>query len=246
MHAMATKRRRGYLENNLEYLQEKVLGKRISIFIAGDLHHYRRHEDSEGRQKITAGGGGAFLHPTHAPAAKVLLDGYVVKKSFPDEKESRRLARKNLLLMRYSPLFGLITGALYLMLSLTAYAEIGHAGALALSGGDARRWGTPWWSGPGRWWLGRGHHSRPSSPSRMWRSAGGGWWSGAAHGLAHILAAFACAWGATLPHRERAGPLSGADGRWGRRARRLAAPGGQVPDVRVPHLPGRLPAWGPS
>ncbi|HEX8702148.1 MAG TPA: metallophosphoesterase, partial [Myxococcaceae bacterium] len=55
IHAVATKRRRGYLENNLEYLQEKVLGKRISIFIAGDLHHYRRHADPEGRQKITAG-----------------------------------------------------------------------------------------------------------------------------------------------------------------------------------------------
>ena len=37
----------------------------VKAFIAGDLHHYRRFADADGVQKITAGGGGAFLHPTH-------------------------------------------------------------------------------------------------------------------------------------------------------------------------------------
>ena len=63
-----------YNENNLRYF-ERVLqskGTRIVAYIAGDLHHYRRHEDPAGVQKITAGGGGAFLHPTHAPAAAQL------------------------------------------------------------------------------------------------------------------------------------------------------------------------------
>ena len=126
--ASTGQRRRGYLESNLDYLQEKVLGKRISVFIAGDLHHYRRHEDPEGRQKITAGGGGAFLHPTHAPEAKKLLDGYEEKKSFPDERTSRALARMNLMLIQHSPWFGLITGTLYLVLALAAYAEVGGMG----------------------------------------------------------------------------------------------------------------------
>lgn len=59
-----------YNESNLAFL-ERRLGKRVAVFIAGDLHHYRRHEfrdDASGEicQKITSGGGGAFLHATHS------------------------------------------------------------------------------------------------------------------------------------------------------------------------------------
>jgi hypothetical protein len=193
IHATTTKRRRGYLESNLEYLQEKVLGKRISVFIAGDLHHYRRHEDPEGRQKITAGGGGAFLHPTHAPAAKVLLDDYVEKKSFPDEKTSRKLARKNLLLIRHSPLFGLMSGTLYLLLALSAYSEVGHLGLSRILEVVAA--------------VGHSLVLRPLSlvlgvatlgafvafadvAFGRWRTLAGG-----LHALAHITSAFICAWG---------------------------------------------------
>ncbi|MFL5346948.1 MAG: metallophosphoesterase [Hyalangium sp.] len=195
IRATATKRRRGYLESNLEYLQEKVLGKRISVFIAGDLHHYRRHEDPEGRQKITAGGGGAFLHPTHAPEAKVLLDDYVEKKSFPDEKTSRALARRNLMLLRHSPGFGWITGTLYLLLALAAYAEVGSLGVSHL-----------------REVLAAVAHNMVLRPLTMvlgvaligsmvafadvafgrWRTL-----AGTLHGLGHILGAFLCAWGST-------------------------------------------------
>jgi hypothetical protein len=54
-----------YSESNLRHL-EKTLGKKVAVYIAGDLHHYRRHEArDQSTQKITAGGGGAFLHPTH-------------------------------------------------------------------------------------------------------------------------------------------------------------------------------------
>lgn len=63
-----------YSESNLKLL-EKRLGKDVAIFIAGDLHHYRRHESRDGcTQKITAGGGGAFLHPLHV--------GRFAKKNF--------------------------------------------------------------------------------------------------------------------------------------------------------------------
>jgi hypothetical protein len=195
VRATAGKRRRGYLESNLEYLQEKVLGKRISVFIAGDLHHYRRHEDPEGRQKITAGGGGAFLHPPHAPPARELLDGYVEKKSFPDEKTSRKLARKNLLLIRYSPLFGLITGTLYLLLALAAYSEVGHLGLSRILEVFAA--------------VGHAMVLRPLSLVLGVATLGGmaafadvafGRWrllAGGLHGMAHITAAFFCAWAAT-------------------------------------------------
>ncbi|RKH37705.1 hypothetical protein D7V93_41800, partial [Corallococcus llansteffanensis] len=48
---------RGFMDHNIDFLEQKVLGKKVSVFLAGDLHHYRRHEDAEGRQKIVAGGG---------------------------------------------------------------------------------------------------------------------------------------------------------------------------------------------
>ncbi|WP_225412568.1 metallophosphoesterase [Stigmatella hybrida] len=195
IHAANTKRRRGYLENNLEYLQEKVLGKRISVFLAGDLHHYRRHENPEGQQKITAGGGGAFLHPTHAPKADVLLDGYTVRKSFPDEKTSRKIARGNLLLIRHSPLFGLITGTLYLSLALAAYAEVGHLGFAGLpdvlSSVAYSMITRPWSMGLGIITL-LSLGAFADAAFGRWK-----WVMGLSHGLGHIVAAFFCAWGGT-------------------------------------------------
>ncbi len=193
--SVASRRKGSYLENNLEYLQEKVLGRRISVFLAGDLHHYRRHEDAAGRQKITAGGGGAFLHPTHAPAAHVLRDGYRIQKSFPDERTSRKLARKNLLLIRYSPLFGLMTGALYLLLALAAYAEVGSLGlsrlpqvVLAVANSMVSR---PWTLVLGLGTIG-GLIGFADSHFGKWRAL-----AGTLHGLGHILGAFFTAWGAT-------------------------------------------------
>ncbi|NVJ07020.1 metallophosphoesterase [Myxococcus sp. AM001] len=192
----ATERRKGsYLENNLEYLQEKVFGRRINVFLAGDLHHYRRHEDAGGRQKITAGGGGAFLHPTHAPSAHVLRDGYTLQKSFPDEWTSRKLARQNLLLIRHSPLFGLLTGALYLLLALAAYAEVGSFGMsqlsdviLAVANSMVAR---PWTLVLGMGTI-AGLVGLADSAFGKWRTL-----AGTLHGLGHIAAAFFVAWGAT-------------------------------------------------
>ena len=63
---------------NLAYLERTMLrpdGIVLKLTVAGDLHHYSRYGSSArsatrrpGRptHKITTGGGGAFLHPTHA------------------------------------------------------------------------------------------------------------------------------------------------------------------------------------
>lgn len=191
--AATTRRRRGYLESNLEYLEEKVLGKRISVFLAGDLHHYRRHEDPDGRQKITAGGGGAFLHPTHAPAAPVLRDGYVLKHAFPSEAESRRLARKNLLLPLYSPGYGLVTGTLYLLLGLAAYADVGKLGLSqwreVLATVASAMVNRPWTMVLGLGTIGALVAAADSAFGKLRTLAG------TLHGLGHILAAFFLAWG---------------------------------------------------
>jgi hypothetical protein len=107
-----------YNENNLHYF-EKVLrrnGASIVAYIAGDLHHYRRHANPEGAQKITAGGGGAFLHPTHAPEASKLGGGFHLRSAYPPEPVSRRLAWRNLLFPFINPRFGLAMGSLYFLL----------------------------------------------------------------------------------------------------------------------------------
>ena len=184
--------RRGYLENNLAYLQERVLQGRVQVFLAGDLHQYRRHVDTQGAQRIIAGGGGAFLHPTHAPAAPVLADGSPQVMSYPSAQVSRRLMWRNLLLARYSPFFGLITGALYLLLALFTRAQTGHLtrfsdvvlhtldavvqrpSALALSLGTLL----------GLVAFGRFGYVR------------GGAIAGLLHGLAHLACAMGVAWGA--------------------------------------------------
>lgn len=104
-----------YNENNLRYF-EKVLeksGASIVAYIAGDLHHYRRHANADGAQKITAGGGGAFLHPTHAPDASKLDGGYTLRGAYPAESVSRRLTFRNLLFPFINPRFGLAMGSLY-------------------------------------------------------------------------------------------------------------------------------------
>lgn len=130
-----------YTEKNLRVL-EKRLGRKVAVFIAGDLHHYRRHyaTDGSGTQKITAGGGGAFLHPTHAGRRGKDLstiideDGRVFRmaeQTFPPAKESSRLTWRNLyfpyLKGNASWKFGLVTAALYLLMTLHHVGDVGRA-----------------------------------------------------------------------------------------------------------------------
>ncbi len=104
-----------YNEKNLAFLEQDLLQKNISIFLAGDLHHYERHEDPNGAQKIVAGGGGAFLHPTHGQDVSTLSGGFTLKKTFPDPTTSRRLCWRNFGFLFLNPYFGLVTGIFYLL-----------------------------------------------------------------------------------------------------------------------------------
>lgn len=126
------------LKNNsydrLQFFINKILhgegstyyGKNKSISIitilTGDLHHYSRYEEigAEGyrRQLITAGGGGAFMHPTH-PLKDCLPSDKgrtaTLKKTFPEAGESRKLSLRNLLLPFYSSTIVLFFGLYHLI-----------------------------------------------------------------------------------------------------------------------------------
>jgi hypothetical protein len=124
------------LENNLAFLEEKVIekaGAKVMVTLAGDLHHYRRHEseDEVKVHKITAGGGGAFLHPTHGHNVDHLTIGpagkqtrFTLKAEFPSRQRSRWLAFRNLGFPLLNPYFGILTGLAYLIVAWSLQTEL--------------------------------------------------------------------------------------------------------------------------
>lgn len=118
-------------EESIRALEEILKKNKVQrkLYVAGDLHHYRRFEsnDAERIQKITAGGGGAFLHPTHdfeykgenrhrkSKSART----FKLEMNYPDAKLSHSLDKQNFFgFMFNSPYFGVLTGILYAALAL--------------------------------------------------------------------------------------------------------------------------------
>lgn len=113
------------------FFEGHILKNRVAVYLAGDTHHYRRHENKEtGKQKITAGGGGAFLHPTHGANVKEIgkRRKYQLKKSFPEENVSRNLGLKNVFFPFINSSFGVVTGLLYLLTAQAFQSDIGKFG----------------------------------------------------------------------------------------------------------------------
>lgn len=123
---------------------------KIPLVIAGDTHHYNRYEAKEvGTNFITAGGGGAFLHPTH----KVLDESFDIrwldgKKTtlavardpetgeesiYPPQSKSQKLALGNWLFAFENWDFSVFMSVVYwltalLMLWWRGYGETGGTG----------------------------------------------------------------------------------------------------------------------
>jgi hypothetical protein len=131
-------------ETDLVYLRERVLapqGVQVAVLLSGDLHHYRRHEEMSADsgqppvQKITAGGGGAFLHPTHdedvariveeAPGTDAPPRAFELKTVYPDLRRSWRLSLGNLLFGLKNPKFGIVPALLYLLTGWIVWSTIG-------------------------------------------------------------------------------------------------------------------------
>jgi hypothetical protein len=110
-------------EKSVESLEKLLAQKNIEVklYLAGDLHHYRRFEADDESQvhKITAGGGGAFLHPTHDFDFNKhhKNKGFSLKKSYPEPEDSRKLDWKNFAFIFKNPTFGVLTAAIYAVLA---------------------------------------------------------------------------------------------------------------------------------
>jgi hypothetical protein len=183
-------------ESNLAFLEQRVFNRKIAVYLAGDLHHYRRHADQEGAQKITCGGGGAFLHPTHGPDVDVLHGGYTVRKAFPSASESRRLCWRNLLFPLINPKFGITTALLYLLLAWSVNVNVSTFGipqygevAQATLEGLLRNQSAVMWLAL----ICGGFILFTEAYSRAFRYV-----AGTLHALAHLTAVLCLGWWATI------------------------------------------------
>lgn len=122
-----------YSQSNLKFIERIFADKAdIKLYLSGDLHHYRRHENHElGKPKIVGGGGGAFLHPTHGLNVDELDDGFRLRASFPPKRKSMLMTFGNLLFPFKNPGFGVLTALAYLM---TAWVTRVNIGSLSLAG----------------------------------------------------------------------------------------------------------------
>jgi Calcineurin-like phosphoesterase len=128
-----------HIENRLnkKFLEERVFTQydshgritkkqQIALYLAGDLHHYYHVETVEKVHKITAGGGGAFLHPTHGPIEKAFEDASKYKQeskvAFPRSEESRKYTKLNWAFPFLNRTFGFLTMILYLLASWSVWA----------------------------------------------------------------------------------------------------------------------------
>jgi Calcineurin-like phosphoesterase len=124
---------------NLEFFERKVIGDRgrVAVNLSGDLHHYCRYQSDGGRQRITAGGGGAYLYPTHLMPERLALDeggdqvAYQRMATFPSVARSKRLRWGALLLPFRNRGFAVLMGCVYLVLGLLLGSGApGQAGGL--------------------------------------------------------------------------------------------------------------------
>jgi hypothetical protein len=118
---------RGRAKRNLEYFEREIIrrhGWRLVAAVSGDHHHYARYDTVEGpHQKITCGGGGAFLYPTHELPGS--LDWpeddegpekhYTRAKEYPSKEDSERLRARALLVPFTNPSFWVLMGVVDLV-----------------------------------------------------------------------------------------------------------------------------------
>ncbi len=176
----------------LRALEREILGRPVRAFVTGDWHHYRRHENAAGVQKIVSGGGGAFLHPTHAPRARDLKEGFVERAVYPDRATSRRLAWRNLAFPWLNPRSLVLPALLYALSAWFASASLGQADLASLGATVAASLGAALRDPVNGLWLLAVVATFvffTDTHERWYRVIGG-----VCHAIAHLLAALVLAW----------------------------------------------------
>lgn len=116
---------------NLRYFTDHVVapaGAVVAVTLTGDLHHYARYEADDGTQLITAGGGGAYLFPTHKLEPSLELPDherpYRLAMCFPAARESRRMVRGAWRLPLLAPGLAVAIALVYAPIGASLYAAL--------------------------------------------------------------------------------------------------------------------------
>jgi|AraplaMF_Col_mMF_1032025.scaffolds.fasta_scaffold00262_41 hypothetical protein len=152
---------------NFSYLESlaTLTGRehQVRLVLSGDSHHYARYTEGD-RQYIVAGGGGAFLHPTHqlpktntfsyefpppgVPATsgrRSYQRSFTLQETFPSQAKSSRIAWKNVFFAFFNPDYWLTLGC-----ACALFAWLLNANALA-QGTDLVSMLRA--GGAGNWWA---------------------------------------------------------------------------------------------
>ena len=192
IYELAYPKYEAYAARTLEYFERDVLQRPVRIKLTGDLHFYKRHADASGAQQIIAGGGGAFLAPSHAPAVAELRNGFVEQAVYPSTGISKGLVWGNLLFPLLNPKAGWLFAIVYGLSAWFASSRLDLAdietfsqalrSALTLAVRDPFL---------GLWLVivVSSIMFFTDTHSRLYRVIGGG-----LHAIAHLLAALTLAW----------------------------------------------------
>ena len=110
-----------YFENR--FLNDPAKPFEYVLSLTGDLHHYSRYTCKDKNiktQKITSGGGGAFLHPTHNLPNEIenIREGTIqLEKTFPSKEASKKLLFKNYFFPWFNKTFSIYIGAIFLLIA---------------------------------------------------------------------------------------------------------------------------------
>ncbi|MDQ6613876.1 MAG: metallophosphoesterase [Actinomycetota bacterium] len=112
-------------DRNLGYLEREVVlpaGASVALYLKSGRHHYCRYQDQDSSsQLITAGGGGAFLHPTHDLPERADAPGdggagtFELAAVYPSRAASKRLRKRVWLLPAFNLPLAAVLGGIQLL-----------------------------------------------------------------------------------------------------------------------------------
>jgi hypothetical protein len=174
---------------NLRFLADDVFSGRVRVFVAGDLHHYRRHTSVQLVHKITAGGGGGFLHPTYGFKKDALNGGFKELGVYPSRGKCLQLNLGNLIFFLKNPKFGVMTAILYVMTAWSGMTDFGTQSFFeAFRAMPNHVLNTP---AAAMWCLAviLGTIAMTDTSKKLWKWIGGG-----LHAFGHLGAVFVSGW----------------------------------------------------
>jgi hypothetical protein len=136
--------------NNLAYFEREMIAARdarLALVLTGDLHHYSRYEPesetADAPVRVTAGGGGAYLSPTHTLPESLELTTdperepvrYARRQVYPRADDSKRLGWGILRLPLGTPGFASLLGVVYALLGAAALGALSASGAGVVEAG---------------------------------------------------------------------------------------------------------------